>query len=1559
MISKLPDTMKNTIKFIAIIGDDAVVPFYRVDVLSGCTEEADNYVHNEIGTGPKGQKTYKGNNPTLLDIANRRDSPNGHWMSDIPYGTFKGKCLDVGLGRIFRDKPLELVQLIDAFEQPLDLRTGQSRTFILNSWNEREDKKIQFHEIAVDTLVPPVKRHYGGITRENTLPRKFVGNYPAGGHWVTGENLNWDAWDIWRVKWQTDLLVLLSHGRHWKHQDGQCKWIPFETLSNWRGVPATYRLLVIGSCHCGLNIARHDGHMWKEMLCRQALSVNSAFFGTTSYDTGSARIYDSYHERMRRLFLERLFSPTTHTLGDVLQQAHGCYYYRSCGFWGLKDNDRKVLYTVELYGLPTQPVITRRAAQAQGTGIKALPIQSTEMMSDGFKQLTAKNQSSNRTVVISHFEVVEDEQGRVLFAVPHNGRLGGVEFAPILPMVHHSYLLPYDATNVSVVLTSNQSHFYDRTVEMVPLIPVSKSFGPLNGTANITNPYPESVLNYSTSPDIGGLRLDVLLVPLQYNPDTGQVTLYDRLDYKVSYTATANVTVNKIEVNDGNPVNIDLTDVPINVTISAAEPLNGALLWEIRDAAGNLVDIDYGTIDIEGGTSQVSLSVNTVGWEPGPKQFMVQLYDAYSESETGRVVASGQKCFTAIGTSLKVSTNDSIYGSSNISATVIAVVRNETGAKVSGLANNFTQKLGGNETTLVWSEGADGYTTSLELTDIVSGQHNLSVFVNGCAAETRFLVDRNPPTSTASSPAEVYTSAFKVRISRDDNVSAVDEYYVQYRVGENGTWTDWLMRIGGFDYSHTDQDNLEPIFGPTEHTEADTCTTYVAEAKVVINEVYPNPVADGGEWIEFYNDGEVDLNLTGWRIVNGDDELDYSIPANSSDWDGILESDSYLVLHLGGTLDTPAEDLCAGIAYGVLGNEDDSVSLLSDDNIGVDFVRYGNWTDDPPTGTSWTGVNPDAPVQGQSLGRDKDSTDTDDGSDWENTGGVDADGPTPGEQNLREGQPPDITSFAPPSPVNDNVCNWRTFNVTVDQTVDVRWYLDDLHQQTNDSVREASFTLHAVVPGEHNVTVEASNANGTDLQTWIWNVTGQPTCDGTNTSCGIYPNCENCNEYDGCYVYGNGCEERDYYCKSNEEGCNYTYSNRRTDYHDDFVNYCKGDEVWKRRLLHDLYCDNCSCTDHTSWVDDQLVDNCNDHDGWYCKDDTREYRDYKCSNGSCTYTIISSENCSELDGCYVYGNGCEDRDYYCSGGACEYMYSNRQTDYYDDLVNYCKGDEVWKRRLLHNFSCDNGSCTDHTSWVDDQLVENCSTQCTTNNTLKTCYNGNCTDTGICNTTICSADAACDGKKPGETCGDSRICNSTCNCVLAPPIIFSYAPESPVNDSQGATRTFNITINQTVNVSWQINSTVVQTDEGVTEASYTNLSAVIGTWNVSVIVNNVTGIDMQTWVWTVEPSPCFIATAAYGTPLHEDIDVLRDFRDEYLMTNLPGRAFVNIYYSSSPPLADAIRANECLGTAVREGFVKPVVHISRMFVLWADKSRSFFDANANLRSTPYRFHIAHI
>ena len=184
---------------------------------------------------------------------------------------------------------------------------------------------------------------------------------------------------------------------------------------------------------------------------------------------------------------------------------------------------------------------------------------------------------------------------------------------------------------------------------------------------------------------------------------------------------------------------------------------------------------------------------------------------------------------------------------------------------------------------------------------------------------------------------------------------------------------------------------------------------------------------------------------------------------------------------------------------------------------------------------------------------------------------------------------------------------------------------------------------------------------------------------------------------------------------------------------------------------------------------------------------------------------------------------------------------------------------------------------------------------------------------------------------GEAVGKSAVVTIS---APAPPGIISYAPVSAaISDTEGATRTFNITVNQTVNVTWLINGTVVKdTEKGVTEASYTNTSAVIGTWNVSAVASNANGTAMQTWIWTVEaPSPCFIATAAYGTALHEDIDVLRDFRDEYLMTNPLGRTLVKTYYRTSPPIADALREHEGLRTAVRETLIKPLVYVSRMFV----------------------------
>ncbi len=109
------------------------------------------------------------------------------------------------------------------------------------------------------------------------------------------------------------------------------------------------------------------------------------------------------------------------------------------------------------------------------------------------------------------------------------------------------------------------------------------------------------------------------------------------------------------------------------------------------------------------------------------------------------------------------------------------------------------------------------------------------------------------------------------------------------------------------------------------------------------------------------------------------------------------------------------------------------------------------------------------------------------------------------------------------------------------------------------------------------------------------------------------------------------------------------------------------------------------------------------------------------------------------------------------------------------------------------------------------------------------------------------------------------------------------------------------------------------DPGIQHESAYSAEAVvsIGTPNESPRSNAITDFPEA-----ISPVPglrnkgCFIATAAYGYYSAPQVQALREFRDRYLMTNEPGRAFVRWYYRYGPIGAEYLNSHPQLIPLVR-------------------------------------------
>jgi len=98
-------------------------------------------------------------------------------------------------------------------------------------------------------------------------------------------------------------------------------------------------------------------------------------------------------------------------------------------------------------------------------------------------------------------------------------------------------------------------------------------------------------------------------------------------------------------------------------------------------------------------------------------------------------------------------------------------------------------------------------------------------------------------------------------------------------------------------------------------------------------------------------------------------------------------------------------------------------------------------------------------------------------------------------------------------------------------------------------------------------------------------------------------------------------------------------------------------------------------------------------------------------------------------------------------------------------------------------------------------------------------------------------------------------------------------------------------------------------------------------DVDVLLNNIISGAV---IWNGLKKPkggCFIATAVYGTPYSNEVLVLKEFRDNWLLNYSLGRVFVRFYYKVSPPIANQIAKRQYLKEITKTILIIPLITLA--------------------------------
>ncbi|MCQ1535995.1 hypothetical protein FTO70_09950 [Methanosarcina sp. KYL-1] len=116
----------------------------------------------------------------------------------------------------------------------------------------------------------------------------------------------------------------------------------------------------------------------------------------------------------------------------------------------------------------------------------------------------------------------------------------------------------------------------------------------------------------------------------------------------------------------------------------------------------------------------------------------------------------------------------------------------------------------------------------------------------------------------------------------------------------------------------------------------------------------------------------------------------------------------------------------------------------------------------------------------------------------------------------------------------------------------------------------------------------------------------------------------------------------------------------------------------------------------------------------------------------------------------------------------------------------------------------------------------------------------------------------------------------CGVAMAAPLIESSNPTTDPTTNVGETQEFSISTNETCNITWYIDSTVVDSATNVDTDTYSNNTAPAGSYTVKAEAENANGTVQKEWTWTVESESLSIESSDPATDPTSSVGETQEF-----------------------------------------------------------------------------------